>query len=631
MAYYPTSAGRIAGAITAVAALAMAAPLKAAETPSKLLFGDTHVHTSYSFDAYLNQNRSADPDTAFRYARGLPVIHPFHRARVQIGTPLDFMVVSDHAELLGFMPTVDAGTAQFEDLGLWGNLKRWASLKALKWVMGRGMEATKYFADMLPPSPETVVGDPVKSPMNVGLTDSIMGLIGDTSVISSHAWKDITETADYHNIPGVFSAFSGWEWSSIPVGVNLHRVVITPESATLSQQYLPYGADLSQYPEDLWSWLDSTSAKTGARFLAIPHNSNISKGYMFADTTLKGNVMTAEYARNRLRWEPLTEITQIKGDSETHPDLSPEDPFADFEPFPFYLQISPAPYVAAPGDYVRSALKTGLQIESRIGVNPYRFGVIGSTDSHTGLASAEEDNFWGKLAIDSIPENKTSAAMKTQAEEAGITILNDGPGGWDMSASGLAAVWATENTREAIFEAMQRREVYGTTGPRLQLRFFAGWAFEHSDAASIDLAAVGYEKGIPMGSQLPPAPNADAAPSFLIQVAKDPVGANVEHVQVIKGWIDGDGESQEQVYTVNQSAVSGLGEASVTRVWLDPDFEPGQSAFYYLRVLQVPTPRHSYYDKLALKMEPTDGDHIRERAYSSSVWYVPPGSPGAVQ
>jgi hypothetical protein len=600
----------------------LAYPLAAVANPQRPLFGDTHVHTSYSFDAYLNQNRSADPDTAFRYARGLPVIHPYHRARVQIETPLDFLVVSDHAELLGFMPAIAGGDAALEDLGWWGNFKRWLALALMRRAIDSGLDGSKTFSELLPAPPEHLSGDPVQDPSNQGLVQETQALLGDISGIARHAWEDITETADRHNDPGVFTAFSGWEWSSIPAGANLHRVVITPEGADLSQCYLPFGSGDSQYPEDLWRWLDQTSTATSARFLAIPHNSNISKGYMFAETTLRGEPMTADYARTRRRWEPLVEITQIKGDSETHPALSPDDPLADFESFPFYLQSSPTPYTPARGDFVRSALKTGLSIEARTGVNPYQFGVIGSTDAHTGLASAEENNFWGKLAIDSIPEHKSMEAMSNLPEK--IEVPEGAPNGWNMSASGLAAVWASENTRDAIFEALMRREVYGTTGPRILLRVFGGWEFEASHTETPDLAEVGYRLGVPMGSELPLAGAGGTSPRLLIQAMRDPAGVNLEQVQVIKGWLDAHGNSHEKIFTAAGKADDTTGMDTVSVVWEDPEFDLQQAAFYYVRVIQLPTPRHSYYDKQALGMPIEASDTIRERAYGSSIWYTPP-------
>jgi hypothetical protein len=411
--------GLAAGALTA----ALANPV-IAEPGRELLFGDTHLHTSYSFDAYLNRNQTGDPDTAYRWAKGMPVVHPYHRARVQIGAPLDFLVVSDHAELMGVIRAINLGSEELEDLGWWGNLKRWFAVQVLNRAIEQGA-GSGVFNSLLPVPPERPGGDPVSDPANA-FADTAFG---DTTAMETTAWHEIVDAAERHNLPGEFTSFIGWEWSSIPVGANLHRIVFTPDGGKQARQFLPFGSDQSQYPQDLWQWLEDTGERTGARFIAMPHNSNISKGYMYADTSLRGEPITAEYARQRMRWEPVSEVTQIKGDSETHPVVSPDDEFADFETYTFYIQQGHEDYKAGSGDYARSALRLGLALEQRTGVNPYQFGMIGSTDSHSGLASNEEDNFWGKMARDSTPETKRRddriGGRKTT--------------GWNMSASGLAA------------------------------------------------------------------------------------------------------------------------------------------------------------------------------------------------
>jgi hypothetical protein len=406
----------------------------------------------------------------------------------------------------------------------------------------------------------------------------------------------------------------------------------------VASQFQPFSLVDSMYPEDLWTWLDETSARTGAEFIAIPHNSNISKGYMFTERTLRGEPYTAELARKRMKWEKVVEVTQIKGDSETHPIVSPEDPFADFETYPHYIQQDPPPYDPKPGDYVRSALRLGLVMEAKLGVNPYQFGLIGSTDSHTGMSSAEEANFWGKMARDSIPENK-----------AAYRAVASGPSGWSMSAQGLAAVWAEENTRDAIFAAFQRREVYATTGPRITVRVFGGFGFDPSAADADSVATIGYAGGVPMGGELGTAPQG-SAPRFLISVLKDPSGANLDRVQIVKGWTDATGASYERVYDVvwsgdrNRDATGALeavgntvdpdtatytndiGAARLASVWEDPDFDPGLAAFYYVRVLEIPTPRHSVWDAIALELDPRKIQgpwFIQERAYTSPIWYTP--------
>ncbi len=607
-----------------------------AEERTRLLFGDTHLHTSYSFDAYLNKNQTADPDTAYRWAKGLPVIHPYNRARVQIGTPLDFLLVSDHAELMGVIRALNLDTAEQEDLGLWRNLKRWFAVTMLNRAIAGGT-GSDLFNSLLPLPAEKPGGDPVADAANELPTNTF----GDTLAAETTAWHEIIDAAERHNNPGQFTTFIGWEWSSIPTGANLHRIVFTPDAGDKARQFVPYGSDQSQYPEDLWQFLEDTRNRTGSRFVAMPHNSNISKGYMYAQTTLRGDPITAEYARRRMQWEPVSEVTQIKGDSETHPSVSPDDEFADFETYPHYIQQTPQKYVPEAADYARSALRLGLALEQKTGVNPYQFGMIGSTDSHSGLSSAEEGNFWGKFARDSTPQTKRS---------------NDAIGGgkvtgWSMSASGLAAVWAKDNTREEIFAAFQRKEVYATTGTRLQVRVFGGWDFAADTLESTDFAALGYQQGVPMGGALAPRAYTDKeqAPQMMIRAVKDPNNANLDRIQVIKGWVDRGGAQHEQVYnaawsgerqldangklaavgnTVDLDSThydNSIGAVELSTLWTDPNFDPQQRAFYYVRVLQIPTPRHSLYDGVALQSAPPEEGPatLQERVYTSPIWYTP--------
>ena len=607
-------------------------PAASAGESTRLLWGDTHLHTSYSFDAFLNQNDSADPDTAYRWARGLPVIHPYTEARVQIGAPLDFLVVSDHAEAMGVLRAIVNGTEQFGAVSGWDWVRRWFAVTSIRLAMWSG-NGPLIFKDLLPVKLVNWGDDPVLDPGNAPLND----MLGDLTPTVATSWAAVIDAAEANNRPGEFSALLGWEWSSIPAGANLHRVIVTPNGREQASQYLPFGSDQSQYPQDLWQWLQATAEASDSQFISIPHNSNISKGYMFDETNLRGEPMTSDYIATRRYWEPVVEMTQLKGDSETHPSLSPEDPFADFEQYDFYIQQEWQPFRAAVGDYIRPALGRGLQIGQRLGSNPYQFGLIGSTDAHTGLSSAEEDNFWGKMAYDSIPKNKSGGAL-------GGTRAT----GWDMSAAGMAAVWATENTRQGVFDAMRRREVYATTGPRISVRMFAGWDFTPEDAASPDLAAIGYAGGVPMGGELS-GPVAGAGPRFLVSAMKDPAGANLDRIQVIKGWVDARGASHEKIFNVAWSGArelaadgslpdvgntvdpatasysNDIGAAQLAVVWEDPEFDPAQGAFYYVRILQIPTPRHSQYDAVALGLEQADDfpAAIQERAYTSPVWYSP--------
>lgn len=595
--------------------LFISAAVAAGDEEKALLWGDTHLHTSYSFDAFLFMNRTADPDTAYRYAKGLPVVHPYHRARIQIETPLDFLVVSDHAELTSVPLRVFEGDEKM--------LQTTFGQQAAQLIReGRGDE----------------IFSRIVAQANSGDRSMFSDLYGEE--IRQVPWHEIADIADRHNEPHKFTALIGWEWSSLPDAANLHRIIFMDQGAAAARKFLPYSSTESERPEDLWAWLERTSAAVNAEFIAIPHNMNISKGRMFALQDSDGKPLDAAYAKTRIRWEPVAEVTQIKGDSETHSLLSPNDEFADFETYRFLIDTRPDTdhtEPVTPGDYARSALMRGLELENSIGVNPYKFGMIGSTDSHTSMASAEENNFHGKMPLDSVPERKSEPRIGKQ-----------GAAGWDMSAQGLAAVWAEENTRAAIVAAFKRKEVYATTGTRIQLRFFGGWKFRAADARAKNLAARGYKKGVPMGAELGVAPRGKA-PSFLLQAARDPKGANLDRIQIVKGWIDANGKAAEKVYDV---AVSGerqpdadgnlpavgstvdlqraaysndIGAAQLAATWTDPDFDPQRHAFYYARVIEIPTPRHSLFDAVAMKIE-HEKDRpatIQERAYSSPVWYSP--------
>jgi len=549
-------------------------------------------------------NYFADPDTAYRFAKGLPVLHPRLKTRVQIDRPLDFLVVADHAERLRWQISTRDG------LPLLARLPGYK--QAVAFVRDR--PANTFFTppNTLSPEYETAIEGPE---------------------FRRAAWAAQVDAAKRHNEPHKFTTLAGWEWSS-NAQLNLHRVIFTPSPAEVVKRFIPFSNAESIRPEDLWAWLERTAAETGAEFVAIPHNSNLSKGQMFAETDSDGRPIDAAYARQRIRWEPVMEVTQVKGTSEVNPAFSPNDEFASFEIYTKLLAGGEAvPYKA---DYARSALLTGLAIERGVGVNPYKFGMIGSSDSHTGLTSVQESEFLGKGVFDALPEerlNKTRPNFQA----------------WDMSASGLAGVWAAENTRAAITAAFRRREVYATSGPRIMLRVFGGFGFTARDAAAADVAAVGYAKGVPMGADLAEAPPR-RAPALLIHAAKDPVGANLDRVQVVKGWLDAQGGQHENVYDVawagdRQPDGSGrvgpigstvdaarasygntIGTAQLKTVWVDPDFDAGQRAFYYVRVLEIPTPRHSTYDAVALGIAVSATNRppaIQERAWSSPIWYAP--------
>ena len=609
-------------------ALAVPSPGVAAET--KLLWGDTHLHTSYSFDAFFNNNLTVDPDYAYRFAKGIPVMHPYHRAWMRLEQPLDFLVVSDHAEYIGGMRSIYVDGLPQEDVGIFDSIRNWYATRQLRGVIDDG-QGPAAFRDILPGS-----ADPREVARSWG--DRPGGALPPLAPgVLREAWGEIVDAAEAHYQPGAFTSLIGWEWTSLPGGANLHRVLLTDAGAEQARSFQPVSAAESPYPDDLWAWLEETSAATGARFLSIPHNSNVSKGLMFPDITLRGAPVDAAHARARMRWERIMEATQIKGDSETHPLLSPDDEFADFETFPFHLQVENEEYIPEAGDYARSALRRGLALGAAVGINPFQFGMIGSTDSHSGLSTTAEDDFGGKMATDSIPETKDQ-------------VVTSGAGtGWTMSASGLAAVWAEENTREAIVDAMHRRETYATSGPRIRVRFFGGWEFSGSDLEAADVGTAGYEKGVPMGGELGAA-SGDGVPRFLVVAHKDPAGANLDRAQVVKGWLDADGATHERVFDVAWSGerqpgadgklpavgstvnletaryANSIGAVTLSTLWEDPSFEVGEHAFYYVRVIQIPTPRHTLYDALALDRDAPDygPSTIQERAYTSPIWYRPP-------
>ncbi len=577
-----------------------------------LLWGDTHVHSTNSVDAFATGLAAADIDTAYRFARGIPVVFPKTGQRVQIDRPLDFMVMADHAENLGISPRLAAGDPDLlaTDMGRRFHriLMERGGRAFTTAMMGFDQpedERPGYFAEFLAPE------------------------------IRQTSWDQQVAAAERHNVPGVFTAMIGWEWSSTPNTRNLHRVVMTNADGDTARRFLPFSYYISNRPEDLWAFFEQTRARTGADFLAMPHNSNLSDGLMFATEDSEGNPFTADYAATRSMWEPVAEITQYKGTSETHPLLSPRDEFADFELR--NMLLSGQETAVSEGSYLRSALLRGLAEEQRIGRNPFAYGLIGASDAHTGLSSQREDDFLGKMAEDFRP------AERLGPEAMQATFPNA-----QMSAGGLAGVWADRNDRQAIFDAFRRREVFATTGPRIMVRLFAGHGFAPADVESRDFAAIGYRRGVPMGGTLLPSRN--GAPQLAIRAVRDPDAANLDRVQVVKGWLDADGTMRERVFDVAWSGDrrpgadgrlppvgntvdlataryrNSIGASELTALWTDPEFDAARPAFYYVRVLQIPTPRQHVFDALALGMDPADIDlppTIQERAWSSPVWYRP--------
>jgi hypothetical protein len=473
-------------------------------------------------------------------------------------------------------------------------------------------------------------------------------------------WNQVTEMADRYYDPDQFTTFIGYEWS--PAGT--HRVVIFKDDAHKANQLLPLSSINKSNPEILWAHLTDYERLTGGEVLAIPHNANGSDGRMFSLQNPPGRALTRSYAEIRSRWEPLFEVTQTKGTSEAHPFLSPTDEFADYEiwdsgqgkKLPTGRTWNEAERALKEGEYARAALNRGLILQARLGVNPFKFGMIGSTDAHTSLSAVDENNFWGTAPVINPGPDRSGLDKLTMAMPLSVSReLNRkfnrpiAATAWMISSSGYAAVWAVENTREALFASMKRRETYATTGPRMVVRFFGGWDYVRDDAFRSDLALIGYSKGVPMGGDLANAPRGKL-PRFLIRAVKDPDGANLDRVQVIKGWLDVEGKVHERIYNValsngrkegpdgkapsvgntvdvqNATYTNTIGDPELSVVWSDPDFDPGELAFYYLRVLEIPTPRWTAYDAKFFgiaDVPPEVPMVIQERAYTSPIWYSP--------
>jgi hypothetical protein len=599
-------------------------PYASGTAATRVFWGDTHLHTSYSMDAGAFGARLG-PEEAYRFARGEQV-ESSTAGQVRLARPLDFLVVADHSDNMGFFPDLFEGKPEIlaDPTG-----KKWYDM--VKAGGDQGVKAALEIIDSFSRAqfPDALMYWPDGRPYR-------------------DAWSKTIAAAEKYNEPGRFTAFIGYEWTSqVPPGQNLHRVVIYRDGADKARQTVPattYAPGGSTDPEYLWKLLQAYEQKTGGKVLAIPHNGNLSNGLMFPEINpVTQQPLTREYAETRARWEPLYEVTQIKGDGEAHPKLSPNDEFADYGTWDKgNLNLSELKKdVMLQYEYARSALKLGLKLESQLGTNPFKFGMIGSTDSHTALATADDDNFFGKHSGSEPSPDRMSHPF---AKFGDAEIM-----GWETLASGYVAVWAKENTREALFDAMQRREVYGTTGPRILVRFFGGWDFTAEDANTRTPAHAGYRKGVPMGGDLSKAP-AGKSPSFLVAALKDHLGGNLDRIQVIKGWMDAQGQLHEKVYDVAWSGdrkpgadgklppvgntvdvpsatwSNSIGANELITVWQDPDFDPRQRAFYYARVIEIPTPRWTAYDVkyYGLKnVDPKIPMVTQERAYTSPIWYTP--------
>ena len=587
----------------------------------KLLWGDTHFHTSNSIDAF-GFGVKLGPEEALRFARGEEITSTWG-LKAKLERPLDFLVIADHSGGLGATKALyDAPSFLIRD----PVLRRWHD------EMHKGPEGMQRVTAEL-------IDRVGRNDLPKSLTDPEK-----QRKTSTNIWTGHSSLIERYNEPGKFTAFMGFEYTLMPGGNNLHRVVMFRDGKSRTDQVLPYDPGQGDSPvSQLWDYMDNYEKRTGGKVLAIPHNSNLSNGLMFELVGPGGGPMTAEYARRRAAREPVVEITQIKGDSEAHPFLSPNDEFAGYGTAGWQLgnltmQAAKKPQDFA-GEYIREALKRGLSIEAKTGTNPYKFGVIGSTDSHTALATADENNFFGKHSGGE-PNGK-------RASEPQNLGTREGRFGWHYLAGGYAAVWATANTRAAIFDAMMRKEIYATTGPRMAVRFFGGWDFKSDDLTG-NWVMAGYKRGVPMGSDLKPG---KGAPSFIISALKDPIGANLDRVQVVKGWVDASGQMQEKVFdvvwgdadkrqrsadgkipavgdTVNIAKASysnSIGDPELQAVWSDPEFNASQKAFYYLRILEIPTPRWVLFDAIRYGAKLLPGTELKsqERAYSSPIWYNP--------
>ncbi len=584
--------------------------------PDKVLFGDTHYHTELSPDAGLLGTTLTASD-GYRFARGEKVISNTGQP-VQLIRPLDFLVITDHAEYIGLAPMLrESDPLLLADP--WGK-------RIYELFNGSQDQRMQAFGE--------IIADATSGTNNFS-----------TDEAARNIWRTFLETAEQYNQPGVFSAMTGFEWTSTPNGNNLHRCVIFADGIDKTNQVLPFSCFDSFDPEDLWDWLANYEANTGGEVLCIPHNANLSNGLMFNGKDFEGNDITKAYAEKRSRWEPIHEMTQIKGDEETHPMLSPDDEFANFETWDVANLDGSAPKTKEmlQYEYARSALKLGLKFEKQLGANPYKYGLSATTDTHTGISTPREDNYFGKYAhTEPSPDRHNREIIP--ADDPSLRLYTA-----QEAATGLTAVWARENTRQDIFDAMARKEVYGTTGSRLRVRFFVGWDFEADEVERHDFVAEGYKRGVPMGGDLFAGPEG-ASPTFMIRALRDPDGANLDRIQIIKGWVDNAGKTHERIYDVAVSDdrvidedgrcrtpvgstvdldtatyTNTIGDPLLTAYWKDPEFDASQHAFYYVRVLEIPIPRWTTYDAVFFGIDrpATVPAEIQDRAYTSPVWYSP--------
>jgi hypothetical protein len=617
-------------------------------------FGDLHVHTKYSFDAYIFGTK-ATPDDAYRYAKGDSIKHPLG-FDMQLEDPLDFYAVTDHGAWLGMLqayadPNTVPGSMDFaKDLH---GLNDDNNLNTDSLARRLGLFRNLITGQLVAPT-----NNPIKILKAYLQEDTIYGTKAFDRDTHQSAWRDTAEAAERHNDPGKFTTFLAYEFTSSGIGQsNLHRNVVFENSKGPVQ---PYSIVDSRNPEDLWDWMDNLRDK-GVESLAIPHNSNGSNGQMFKLVDWAGNPMSDEYASKRMRNEPLVEITQVKGTSDSHPLLSPNDEWADFEIMNFRIA---SPFYSRPqGSYVRDAYLRGLSLESEYRINPYKFGLVGASDTHTGAISDKESDFHSKAGIiDGTPvlrgASPVNEELKQQIESSDLSVVITGfkeiedkeyiqTAYTEWGASGLAGVWAENNTRQSIYNAFRRKETFATTGSRIKVRFFAGYDIDNV-LNEEDPIGFAYSKGVTMGSDI--LESNGRSPSFLVWALRDIKRAPLERVQIIKGWTEISGRTHEKVFDVacswgiapdlltNRCANNGanvnlenceisknVGSNELKTIWKDPEFDPTVKAFYYVRVLENPTCRWSTWDALKSgnKPRPDIPSTIQERAWSSPIWYVP--------
>ena len=593
-------------------------PFVIKETAQQVYWGDTHLHTSYSADAGMVGN-TLGPEQAYRFALGHEITTSSGQ-KARLIRPLDFLVISDHAENLGLAPMIAESN---KDLLKSKNGKKMHDLVK----DGKGHDAFMFWITEGMSQGRDLIDNP-------GMTKTI--------------WEQSIFFADQYNDPGRFTALIAYEWTSVntpETPSNLHRVVIFKDDADKASQVVPFSLFDSIDPEDLWDYMEAYEAKTGGSILAIAHNGNLSNGLMFANERLNGEPIDKAYAERRIKWEPVYEVTQIKGDGETHPFISPNDEFADYGTWDKadIAGFKPKTNEMLPFEYARSAIQIGLQLKEKLGVNPYKFGFIGGTDSHTSMVSTREDNYWGKTprgeaAADRYKHKILGVKKELETYES------------DTIASGLAAVWARNNTRADLYDAMEKKETYATTGSRITVRFFGGWEYDKNDVHHSNMADIGYAKGVPMGGDLAKKPANKKAPVFMLSALMDPNAANLDRMQIVKGWIDKDNKRHERIYDVAVSDgrkigsdgraktpvgdtvdietatyLNSIGDPAQQAVWTDPDFDSSLPAVYYARVLEIPTPTWQAFDQKHYGMKMPEGVPLKhqERAYTSPIWYTP--------